>query len=73
MFLLFGWFKLVGFGIFQYRAFGYLLWSAGVALLCLAVRRARLIAARWRWRSWPACCLRVMPWFLTTVPAGMTR
>ena len=43
MFLLFGWFKLVGFGIFQYRAFGYLLWSAGVALLCLAVRRARLI------------------------------
>ena len=42
-FLLFGWFKLVGFGIFQDRMLGYLLWAAGVALVCLTVQRARLI------------------------------
>jgi hypothetical protein len=42
-FLLFAWFKLAGFGIFQDRMLGYLLWSAGVALLCLMVQRARLI------------------------------
>jgi len=41
--VLFGWFKLAGFGIFQDRVLGYLLWSAGTALLCLAVQRTRLI------------------------------
>lgn len=42
-FLLFVWFKLAGFGIFQTRVFGYLLWSAATVLACVAVRRARLI------------------------------
>ena len=42
-FLLFVWFKLAGFGIFQVRVLGYLLWSGAVALICLTVQRARLV------------------------------
>jgi len=38
-FLLFLWFKCVGFGIFQVRFFDYLLWSGTVLLICLTVRR----------------------------------
>jgi len=41
--LLFVWFKLMGFGMFQVRVLGYLLWSGAVALICLASQRARLI------------------------------
>ena len=42
-FLLFAWFKLAGFGMFQVRLLDYLLWSGAVALICVAVQRARLI------------------------------
>jgi hypothetical protein len=42
-FLLYGWFKAFGFGIFQVRVFNYLLWSGAVGLLCLAVQRSKLI------------------------------
>lgn len=45
-FLLFLWFKLVGFGIFQVRVLDYLYWSVAVAVVCLAVQRAGLIRSR---------------------------
>ncbi|MES2923636.1 MAG: hypothetical protein V4819_18920 [Verrucomicrobiota bacterium] len=42
-FVIYGWFKVVGFGMFQLRALDYVLWSGAVGLLCLAVRRLQLI------------------------------
>lgn len=41
--LLFTWFKMCGFGIFQARLLDYLLWSAAVALICCAVQRLNLV------------------------------
>ncbi len=55
--LLFLWFKLVGFGIFQVRVLDYLYWSIAVAVVCLAVRRAGLI------RSQPALATLVVMLF----------
>lgn len=42
-FLLFVWFKIAGFGIFQTRILDYLLWSGAVALVCLGVQRLNLV------------------------------
>jgi hypothetical protein len=41
--LVFAWFKVSGFGVFQVRILDCLLWSGAVGLVCLAVQRSRLI------------------------------
>lgn len=42
-FVIYAWFKLAGFGMFQLRMLDYVLWSGAVGMLCLAVQRLKLI------------------------------
>ena len=42
-FVIYAWFKVFGFGMFQLRSLDFVLWSGAVALMCLAVQRSRLI------------------------------
>jgi hypothetical protein len=41
--VIYAWFKLAGFGMFQLRTLDFLLWSGAVGLLCLAVQRLKLV------------------------------
>jgi hypothetical protein len=41
--LLYRWIRAFGFGVLQVRLFGYVLWSAAVAIICVAAQRAKWV------------------------------